>query len=478
MAILEWDELEDRVYETGLDRGVLYLPDGSAVPWNGLTSVIEAFDKEVSAVYYDGMKINDLVSLGSFAATMRAITYPEEFVELEGFGEITNGVFAADQMPQLFGLCYRTQIGNAVEGDSAGYKIHLLYNVLAIPNQKEYQTISNETEPTEFEWSLTAIPEEVPGMRPTAHYVIDSREIDPWLLEELEEFIYGSNAAIFQGDTFERTDRNLHGDNEWSSSEVWEIVDGKAVLTEDTDGDNAYVIHDGDITGEWEIQGIVPNPMPTASVGVQTYIAGVSKFVSDDHRIIWGVQLTWGPDGTTWTAGNVFVIATSSAGTSMAITDTLATEIEPGDTVTVVFSMEENGDVTLTINAEEFTGSLDTEVVGALSSIKTGLYSVSDPDGATVASEPTPIEYFLAPGFSPGTTAALLPIHDLTAYISSWYRIKIIDNGDGTWTAISQRDGLITMLTEDTFEIVQANATYLDADTFVISDTTNIFDVT
>lgn len=190
-----WDDPSDRVYETGLDKGVLYLPDGSAVPWNGLTAVIEKFDRESSPVYYDGMKINDLVVLGDFSATMKAVTYPDEFIELEGMGKPRRGLFYGDQPPQSFGLCYRTQIGNAVDGDTAGYKIHILYNITAIPNDKTYATLSSEPSLVEFEWELTAVPEEVPGYRPTAHLVIDSRDLDPWLLEELEEMLYGSSNA-------------------------------------------------------------------------------------------------------------------------------------------------------------------------------------------------------------------------------------------------------------------------------------------
>jgi hypothetical protein len=186
-----WDRVGDRVYETGLDKGVLYLPDGSAVPWNGLTAIIEQFNKESSSVYYDGMKISDLVVLGDFAASMKAVTYPDEFVELEGLGSPRSGMFFGDQRPQTFGLCYRTQIGNDLEGDVAGYKIHILYNVTALPREKTYGSITADPSLVEFEWDITAVPEEVPGFRPTAHIIIDSRDFDAWLLEELEEMLYG-----------------------------------------------------------------------------------------------------------------------------------------------------------------------------------------------------------------------------------------------------------------------------------------------
>jgi hypothetical protein len=191
MAELVWDKVGDRTYESGLDRGVLYLPDGSAVPWNGLTSIIEDFNIDSAPVYYDGMKISDLVTLGEFAATMKAITYPDEFLELEHLGELRHGLYVSDQKPQTFGLCYRTQVGNDVDGDAEGYKIHILYNVLAVPNNKAYETLSDKTNPSEFEWKITAVPEEVPGFRPTAHLVLDTRKVDPLLLAVIEHDLYG-----------------------------------------------------------------------------------------------------------------------------------------------------------------------------------------------------------------------------------------------------------------------------------------------
>lgn len=195
MPQLVWDKVGDREFEFGLDRGVLYLPDGTGVPWNGLTAVIENLDKETTPVYYDGMKISDLVVLGAFTATMKAITYPDEFEELEGVGEFRRGMLVADQMPKTFGLAYRTKIGNDLDSE-AGYKIHLVYNVTAIPKEKTYASLSEDPSLVEFEWDLVAVPEEVPGFRPTAHFVFDSNDYDPWLLEELEEMLYGSSDAV------------------------------------------------------------------------------------------------------------------------------------------------------------------------------------------------------------------------------------------------------------------------------------------
>lgn len=246
---LVWDNVGDRVYETGLDRGVLYLSDGSAVPWNGLTSIVEKFDKETVPVYYDGMKINELVSLGDFSATMKAMTYPDEFVEIEGLGKLSDGLFVGDQKPKTFGLCYRTKIGNDVEGNDAGYKIHLLYNVTAIPNDKTYETMGESLSPVEFEWNITAVPEEIPGFRPTAHIIINTIDFDPRLLEEVEGMLYGSDtdfAALipmsdlisFMSEWYRITPPEPHeiyivdnGDGTWSAT-----TDIDGLITVDIDG--------------------------------------------------------------------------------------------------------------------------------------------------------------------------------------------------------------------------------------------------
>lgn len=192
MSELVWDDVGTRTYETGLDKGVLYLPSGAAVPWNGLVSIVEKFDKSVSPVYYDGMKIVDYVSLGDFAASMKAITYPDEFLEIEGLGKARGGLFLGDQRPQSFGLSYRTQVGNDVEGDVSGYKIHVLYNLTAIPNDKSYMTVAGGTSPTEFEWDITAVPEEFAGYRPTAQIIIKTADLEPFVLQGLEDMLYGS----------------------------------------------------------------------------------------------------------------------------------------------------------------------------------------------------------------------------------------------------------------------------------------------
>lgn len=250
MPAIQWDEVTERKYEVGLDRGVLYLPDGSAVPWNGLTSVIEHFDKEPSPVYFDGMKISDLVSLGDFSATMRAVTYPEEFDALEGLGEVREGLFYGDQRPQTFGLCYRTQIADGVEGDVVGYKIHILYNVTALPSEKTYASESGDPSLTEFEWNLTAVPEEIPGFRPTSHIIINTKNIDPWLLEELEQMLYGTTVAeaslVPMQDLVTRI-------NDWFRVKIVDNGDGTWTASSERDG---FIFLEGGMTQYFEIVGI------------------------------------------------------------------------------------------------------------------------------------------------------------------------------------------------------------------------------
>jgi hypothetical protein len=195
MASLVWDKVGDRFYETGLDKGVLYLNSGLAVPWNGLVEVSEKFDKESTPIYYDGLKISDHVSLGDFSATMKAMTYPDEFLDIEGYGFLRQGMFVGNQLPQTFSLSYRTRIGNDIEGDSLGYKIHILYNLTAIPNDRTYTSISDSPNIIEFEWDIVSVPVDVPGFRPTAHIIINSVDLEPQLLTFIEEKLYGTQIS-------------------------------------------------------------------------------------------------------------------------------------------------------------------------------------------------------------------------------------------------------------------------------------------
>lgn len=198
MTTLIWDEVGKLLYETGVNKGVFYDYDGNGVAWNGLISVEENTSHQVQPVYFDGMKVNDVVTIGDFSATVRAFTYPDEFLPYEGILQDIDGIFITGQSSSRFGMSYQTRIGNDLKGTNFGYKIHLLYNLTANPVQKTYNTMSLETEPLEFEWEITAVPEFVENYRPTSHIIFDSRLMDPDVLEAIESILYGdsSNNAL------------------------------------------------------------------------------------------------------------------------------------------------------------------------------------------------------------------------------------------------------------------------------------------
>lgn len=192
MTVLTWDQSGERVYEAGVDRGVLYMPEGNGVAWNGLLAVNETVAGNSGIpVYFDGIKYANIMALGDFAATLRAYTYPDEFGQFEGILEVGNGLFVANQQSNRFGLSYRTRIGNDEDGLDLGYKIHILYNLTAIPAQKNYQTLSGEISPLEFEWNISGIPGDVPGFQPAVHLIIDSRKMGALILEDIENTLYG-----------------------------------------------------------------------------------------------------------------------------------------------------------------------------------------------------------------------------------------------------------------------------------------------
>jgi hypothetical protein len=191
MTVLEWDKVGDRRYEIGIDRGVLFPPDGPAVPWNGLTSVTETLGREVKSYYLDGIKYLDHHIPGSYQAKLSAFTYPDELDELLGMSAYASGVFLHDQRAKLFHLSYRTLVGNDIDGLEHGYKIHIVYNVLAIPSDKTMNSVSDSQAVDSFEWDLYGTPNVLYGIRPTAHISLDSRKIDPTVLATLEGMLYG-----------------------------------------------------------------------------------------------------------------------------------------------------------------------------------------------------------------------------------------------------------------------------------------------
>ena len=190
MTTLTWDNVGDRIYETGLDRGVLYFPNGIGVAWNGLTSVEQAVEVDVEPTYFDGIKINDIVFGGDFSAVLRAITYLEEFLRFEGTLEDQTGLLITGQPTSTFHLCYRTRVSSDTDIDE-GYKIHIIWNITAVPSEREHRTLSDDSSPLEFEWELTTVPEYIGKFKPTSYVIIDTRKLDPLLLADIEEVLYG-----------------------------------------------------------------------------------------------------------------------------------------------------------------------------------------------------------------------------------------------------------------------------------------------
>ena len=207
MARLEWDKTGERLYETGTDRGVLYVASNGTYPegvaWNGLTGVDEnPSGAEANAQYADNIKYLELRSAEDFGATVTAYTYPDEFEQCDGSAEPTEGMYIGQQARKMFGMSYRTKIGNDVDGDEHGYYIHLIYGATASPSQRSYKTVNDSPEPIEFSWEVTTTPVNIAGYKPVAHVRINSTKADPEKLAVLESVLYGANA---EGNTEGRT---------------------------------------------------------------------------------------------------------------------------------------------------------------------------------------------------------------------------------------------------------------------------------
>ena len=201
MTALKWDQVSERLYETGVDHGVLYIPNNAGsyddgVAWNGLVSVTESpSGAEANPQYADNIKYLNLVSAEDFGGTIEAFTYPDEFAACDGTAAPTEGVSIGQQPRRSFGLSYRTKIGNDVEGQAYGYKLHLVYGCLAAPSEKAYKTINDSPEALTFSWALSTTPVDVDGYSPTAVLTIDSTKVSAVALGQLEDVLYGTSGV-------------------------------------------------------------------------------------------------------------------------------------------------------------------------------------------------------------------------------------------------------------------------------------------
>jgi hypothetical protein len=198
MTRLNWDAVGERFYETGVDRGVLYV-DNSGFAWPGLISVNESpSGGEAKPYYIDGFKYLNIAAAEEFEATIEAFYSPPEFRPCDGKVAIHNGLFATQQPRKQFSFSYRTKIGNDTDGPDHGYKIHLVYGALAAPSERTNTTLSDSAEPGAYSWGITTRPPVIAGMRPTAHFIIDSRFTSEVVLVEIEALLYGSEAFSAQ----------------------------------------------------------------------------------------------------------------------------------------------------------------------------------------------------------------------------------------------------------------------------------------
>lgn len=201
MAKLVWDKTGERLYETGVSHGVLYVQNSTGayptgVAWNGLTAVTESpSGAEATPLYADDIKYLELRSAEEFGATIEAYTYPTEFEACDGSAELAEGVTIGQQDRKAFGLCYRTIVGNDVKKNDLGYKLHLIYGATASPSEKGYQTVNDSPEAITFSWEVTTTPINVDGFKPTSSLTIDSTKVDKSKLDALEAKLYGDEST-------------------------------------------------------------------------------------------------------------------------------------------------------------------------------------------------------------------------------------------------------------------------------------------
>lgn len=203
MTQLVWDQVGQRIYETGVDHGVLYLPDNAGVyntgySWNGLVTVTESpSGAEATPQYADNIKYLNLTSAEEFGGTIEAFTYPLEFAQCDGSAIFEGGISVGQQSRKTFGLAYRTRVGNDLEGTDHGYKLHLVYGATAAPSERAYGTINDSPEPITFSWEFSTTPVEVgiiggTAYKPTATITIDSTKVDADALADLEALLFGT----------------------------------------------------------------------------------------------------------------------------------------------------------------------------------------------------------------------------------------------------------------------------------------------
>lgn len=196
MTKLVWDAVGDRRFETGVDRGVLYVSGRDPVPWNGLVGVnTRSSGGTASPMYMDGVKRSNEHLPEDYLATIEAFTYPDEFEECDGMVFTEDGLGYGEQPRKSFGLTYRTLVGNDVDGVDYGYKIHIVYNAMTTPSESSSRSLGTETNASTFSWEISSVPTVTEHVKPTAHFVLDSRRVKSDTLQFIEDALYGSSTT-------------------------------------------------------------------------------------------------------------------------------------------------------------------------------------------------------------------------------------------------------------------------------------------
>jgi len=201
MAPLTWDQVGERLYETGVDHGVLYIPDDTGdyslgVAWNGLVTVTESpSGAAANPQYADNIKYLNLIAAEEFGGTIDAFTYPDEFAQCDGTAIAEAGVTVGQQSRKVFGLSFRSRVGNDIDGTDHGYKLHMIYGAQAAPSDRAYGTINDQPAAISFSWTITTSPVPVTNLKPTAVVTVDSTKVDAATLADLEGILYGTGGV-------------------------------------------------------------------------------------------------------------------------------------------------------------------------------------------------------------------------------------------------------------------------------------------
>ncbi len=231
MPRITWDDPSRRLYEIGIDRGVLYPPNSNGVPWNGLTSVkVNPSGGTQQGYYLDGVKYLNVATPEEFEGTITAFTYPDEFAVCDGTARVHSGMFVTQQQRKSFGFSYRTRVGNDLDSNY-GYKIHIVYNALAAPSDKSFDTLGGSVDPIDFSWNITTKPAVMSGVKPGAHVEIDTRSANPAAISDVEDILYGTEAQAAILPTL---------------AQLMEIFETYAVLSVTDNGDGTFTVNGPD----------------------------------------------------------------------------------------------------------------------------------------------------------------------------------------------------------------------------------------